>query len=739
LIDGADGFWERLEVADLLSWLRLVRNPADDAALVAACASPLVGLSVDGLASVGLLTGDRAEGGRAASLRGALDGDGPLDPDDRRRVRGLFALLDRQRVPGRAADPAALLDEVVAATAYDEHLLRLVGGDRRAANVIRLRRIASTVAASGGSLTDLVERAEKEQGHELRAPEASVAGSDAVVLMTVHQAKGLEFDTVVVAGLGSQQIVSSPALLGGVKKDDRRLGLKLRPSPGAKSRALFDHQELVEELQGRESDELRRVLYVALTRARERLIVSGVGRWTKEGSPFARKPSKSAPVLSWLAPALVPEIDDLIDAATLSAQRSARGIELRVSTATGETLDADRRAPEVVEMPVHVGDGPDLSHLPPVEALPPGPPRVLSYTALAAHARCGLRFHAERVLGLGVLVPADAVDVTPAPVVPAAARPLVPAPTGPATRSEYASAKAAADQPDLFATFDEPTPAAVPVEAERAATERSDGTDDGARVVDAPAAEPGTISAGDPGLAPADVGNAVHDLLERLAPTSTDADLDHAVATATADPTWAAAPAARDEVRDLTTAALRSSTLADLWSAGPPRRELAFTVPVGDGDHLISGFLDAWTLGPDGTAVVVDYKTDRVGAGDLEAKVASEYTLQRDAYALAALAAGADRVRVVHLFLRDPDRPVEATFTPDDVPTITARLEAAIGAVESAGPQATASPDRWVCERCPARGSLCGWSEAATERPPGAGPADAAHEWRGAPDGVAAA
>ncbi|MDO9354386.1 MAG: 3'-5' exonuclease, partial [Solirubrobacteraceae bacterium] len=396
-IDGAEGFWERLEVIDVLAWLRLVRNLADDAALVTVCASPLVGLSADGLTQLGLLEADRHSGGRVDALREAVD---RFSEDDAARLRGLFALVDRQRQPGRAADPAGLIDELLLATGYDEHLLRLVGGDRRAANVVRLRRLAGELAARGGDLTDLVERAEKEVGHELRAPEASVAGSGAVILMTVHQSKGLEFDTVVVAGLGSRQRLSSPALIGGSKPGDRRLGLRLRPSPGAPAQSLFAHDELVTELRDREDEELRRVLYVALTRARERLIVSGIARWTQKGSPFTSQPSTSAPVLTWLAPAMVPEIESVIGAASSAQLRTSGGIALRVSTPDGEILPVGLRAPERPELPVHVGDGPRVDLLPPAGADRLQAPRVLSYTALKSHARCGLRFYAERVLGL---------------------------------------------------------------------------------------------------------------------------------------------------------------------------------------------------------------------------------------------------------------------------------------------------------------------------------------------------
>ncbi len=722
LIDGAEGFWERLEVIDVLSWLRLVRNPADDAALVAVCASPLVGLSTGGVAQLGLLDAEHRYGGRLEALRAVLASGAGFGADDARRLSGTLQLLDRQRLPGRAADPAGLIDELLLATAYDEHLLTLLGGDRRAANVVRLRRLATDIAAGGGDLTDVVDRADKEVGHELRAPEASVAGSGAVTLMTVHQSKGLEFDTVIVAGLGSRPRLSMPALIGAPRGDDRRLGLRLRPSPGAPLQALFDHGDLVDELRAREEDELRRVLYVALTRARERLIVSGLARWTQKGSPFSGEPSKAAPVLTWLAPAMVPELESLIGPASQAPVRSRAGIELRVSTPDGELLPERLRAPEVPDLAVHVADGPRVDLLPAAGQQPLSAPRVLSYTALKDHKGCGLRFYAQRVLGLrppeddpvppvAVAAAAPAGQVSTAVADAAATEPPM-APSGP---SAYASAKAAPDQLDLFAA---PPPAPA--------------------LAEGPAAPDAPVGA--PSVAANTLGSAVHAVLERITPAAAPEVFDAAIAAATEGAEWDAAPASRGEVRTLAARAAAHPAFAALWAGGAaPSREVAFTVPVGPGGRMIGGAIDAWAMTPDGSAVVVDYKTDRLGPGqDLAALTAERYALQQRVYALAGLRAGASRVRVVHLYLRaEGDGAVEAAWSADDLPALDAELAAAVAAVDGeTQPQATPRPNRWTCKGCQVRGTLCGWPEEQTRRPGDAPPAPRSL-WLGDPAGLA--
>ncbi len=401
VLDGAEGFWGRLEVADLIAWLRLVRNPRDDAALVAVMASPLVALSTDGLALLGDLPHEAARDGAAAPTRldalAAAAGDGRMSDDDARRVGAAAELLAAQRAPGRAEDPTGLIDEVVAATGYDAHLAALQGGPRRLANLARLRRLAAAEVAGGGDLTALVDRAASEQRHGLRAPEAALGGTGAVQLMTVHQSKGLEFDTVIVTGLGAQRPNATPALLG----DGGRLGLRLRAAPGAKALPLFDHAELSEELKARERAELRRVLYVALTRAKERLVVSGIGTWTqKHGSPFEREETPGSPVIDWLVPALVPEIVSLLPGAAEGPVRSADGIQVRVSTPAGTVLPPELRNPRPAELPEHRPRGPIVSAAAARAQVPLAAPPVLSYTALSRHASCGLRFYAEEVLRL---------------------------------------------------------------------------------------------------------------------------------------------------------------------------------------------------------------------------------------------------------------------------------------------------------------------------------------------------
>src|SRR5205085_1948790 len=135
---------------------------------------------------------------------------------------------------------------------------------------------------------------------ESEAPVESEA-LDAVRLMTIHRAKGLEFEIVCIADLGRGPRWSGEVVRVG---RDGRIGLRLaRPGTGRRESSLA-YDALGEERRARAAREERRLFYVAMTRARERLILSGGARlddgsWANGGG--------SAPI-GWLGPALVGDV-----------------------------------------------------------------------------------------------------------------------------------------------------------------------------------------------------------------------------------------------------------------------------------------------------------------------------------------------------------------------------------------------------------------------------------------------
>jgi ATP-dependent exoDNAse (exonuclease V) beta subunit len=415
---GGRGYWSHPQVLDVVAYLRTLANPRDGEALYTALASPLVGCSSDAL--VVLAAAARAAGRDPwwvlREPQGLLDA---LAAEDRARLERFALWLAAERGAVARTGIDELIDRVLMQTAYDLAMLAMPGGERRLANVRKLMRLAREHEARAGrdlrGFLELVRSRSAPWGPGLpgagpsdsRESEAPVEGEalDAVRLMTIHRAKGLEFEIVCVADLGREPR-TSPELVR--TSSDGRLGLMLARAGTGKRVPALDFEALGAERAKAGASEERRLFYVAMTRARERLILSGaadLGRWplTRSGGP-----------ITWIAPAFVPDIAKRAAEGDLSGlvERSEGGWDARVSYEVirpGETGSvpggADDRAgvtaapDEPVAGPVLAATGGPTAGSP-ATGVPSAPIARLSYTSLGEYARCGYRFYLERVLGL---------------------------------------------------------------------------------------------------------------------------------------------------------------------------------------------------------------------------------------------------------------------------------------------------------------------------------------------------
>ena len=122
-----------------------------------------------------------------------------------------------------------------------------------------------------------------------------------------------------------------------------------------------------------------------------------------------------------------------------------------------------------------------------------------------------------------------------------------------------------------------------------------------------------------------------------------------------------------------------SELSARLGAAPAVHREHWFAFPLMADGPLVNGVVDVLAEEADGTALVVDYKSDRVGDADLEALVEASYGVQRRIYGLACLRAGAPAVEVVHIFLERAAEPVVHRYGPDDAAALERDLRDARG------------------------------------------------------------
>jgi ATP-dependent helicase/nuclease subunit A len=690
LAAGGRGYWGRQQVLDLCAYLGALANPRDELALLGLLASPLVGLSADGLAilartakpgarwdalTAAFLPADGDEGSDwhldvASQRPGAIDEEtslvGLLPDADRDALANFCPWFARERAqtPRRGLD--VLLERVVNRTGYDLHVLGLPGGRRRWANVLKLQRLAAGFEGRRGrDVRGLIDLATAELEAEARETDAPVELGDAtaVRLMTMHAAKGLEFPVVVVADLGRPGRNDTDDLL--VAGD--RVGLRLRTVDGGTAKTL-DWEALRDEQQTADAEEDRRILHVAMTRAEERLILSG----TFDADKWLAGPQPAVAPLRWLAPRLVaglaaliedaPEATVLLGDPDATAQRERVAVRL-YREPPPDTLDtpapiaAEASGPGVAEPPASPSGGQLTLELfaPAAPAEPPRRvvadrrvaslrplPATLSYSSLAAYDRCAYRWYLERVLRL----PRDDAG---GPARARAERPAGPIPGGLDALTRGSLAHALLEELD----FADPRPPA------------DDAVREAARLIEAELTEP-------------DIAD-----LQQLVAAFTDSPLSQRLA-----------------------------------AASDVRREHGFVVGLGgDGAPLLNGIVDVIAFDPDGSALVVDYKSDVVAPdADLEAYVEADYGAQRRIYALAALGAGATDVEVAHLFLARPAEPATVVYDRNDLPRLREEIDGLIAGIAAGRFVPTDRPHRALCLTCPGRRALCHHPEELTLR-----------------------
>jgi ATP-dependent helicase/nuclease subunit A len=415
---GGRGYWAHPQVVDLVAYLRALANPRDEEQLLTLLASPLVGASVDAL--VGLMAGARHSGRDPwwvlREPEGRLDG---LAPADRERLERFVRWFSAERAAVPRLGVEELVERVLEVTGYDLTMLAMPGGQRRLANVRKLMRLGREHEAAAGldlrGFLQLVHARSSGWGGsgDSRESEAPVEGEalDAARLMTIHRAKGLEFDIVCVADLGRGPIRRAPLIRVG---RDGSLGLRLaEPGTGKREPALA-YTALGEQEQRLEQQEERRLFYVAMTRARERLILSGASnfeRWQTSGG--------SGP-MAWIGPAFIPDIATRVMEGSGVTEDGIRLIAVRPE---GVPSSASPSPPAEWSGPAEPGPAPAPAPSPaPPEILgraePGSPVSRLSYSALTEYGRCGYRFYAERVLGLAAApasAPSPASASAPAP------------------------------------------------------------------------------------------------------------------------------------------------------------------------------------------------------------------------------------------------------------------------------------------------------------------------------------
>jgi ATP-dependent exoDNAse (exonuclease V) beta subunit len=386
------GYFGQQQVVDLLGYLRLLHNRYDDEALVTVLASPFVGVSNDALVLIRRHAGRRPlYSGIERSLPDALH------EDDERLIRAFRQRYERLVGCAARVGLERLCEEIVSAHDYDLAVLAQWDGRRRYANLRKLMRLARSYEELRGPDIEGFVRFIRDQealGASQLEAVSEEEGADAVRLLTIHAAKGLEFKVVIVADAG-RDTGGAPSSDEILVRPDGRFGFRVVDPGSGRKRGVFSYEEVRDAEKRDDEAERLRLYYVAMTRAIDRLIVSGAfdaERTRDRGTP-----------IGWV-------LDRLGLADDVLSGELERGSARFV-------VSLDRHAQDEAPVPEPVLENGQLAlfaelpdapaprgyRLPELRPLPVPPlhrVRRLSYSALALFERCSYRYYAERVAGL---------------------------------------------------------------------------------------------------------------------------------------------------------------------------------------------------------------------------------------------------------------------------------------------------------------------------------------------------
>lgn len=271
------GFYSSMEVADLINLMRLLDNPRQDIPLLAVLRSPLVGWSVEELGWLRVGHGRESCWESLARVAEAEESNGIKE-----KATAFKARFDQWRSLVRQSSLSHALEVILEQTHYEALLAMQPRGAERAGNLRRLLELARQYDPyQRQGLHRFIRFIDAQEEANVDLEPAPPAVTNSVRLMSVHQSKGLEFPVVAVGGMGKQFNEQDYKAALTVDED---LGLCPQVFPGGPEQRYPSLPLVLARRRGRRElrgEELR-LLYVACTRAKDRLILAGAMNSTAE-------------------------------------------------------------------------------------------------------------------------------------------------------------------------------------------------------------------------------------------------------------------------------------------------------------------------------------------------------------------------------------------------------------------------------------------------------------------------
>ena len=258
------GFYDRPEIRDILNMLSAAANPADDLALAGMLLSPVFRLSKNGLFQLRwpALTKD-SKPGKPAGLWDSLQNNRSiLSAHDKKAAERVYDVLQELISLSGRESVETVLSKLIRLTKYRYLLASMPNGQfwRNADKLISDAHDSGMI-----SLNDFLSYVKNLNDSGAREGEAPSDAIGAVRLMTIHKSKGLEFPVVVLADAAHQNNHPSESWI-----ISQKFGIQIRTEPESMGYILAEKDEKEQN-----EAELKRLLYVAFTRAKDKLIISG--------------------------------------------------------------------------------------------------------------------------------------------------------------------------------------------------------------------------------------------------------------------------------------------------------------------------------------------------------------------------------------------------------------------------------------------------------------------------------
>lgn len=269
------GFFDTLEIQTMLQLLSVVDNPGQDIPLAAVLCSPIAGMTSEELA---MIRSADTENNLYGACTGCSEETAGYD-----KIQRFLGLLKEIRTASVYMELHELIRYIYDRTGYYDYVQALPGGERRKANLdLLLERAVTYASGSYSGLFDFMRYIEQLKKNQIDFGEASMPENDRgrVQIMSIHKSKGLEYPIVILAGLG-KKFNFKDSISKMVLHAEAGIGIDAVNLQTRKKMASAYKKYLSSRLNLETLAEEQRILYVAMTRAKEKLIMTGTDGFKK--------------------------------------------------------------------------------------------------------------------------------------------------------------------------------------------------------------------------------------------------------------------------------------------------------------------------------------------------------------------------------------------------------------------------------------------------------------------------